>query len=565
MTIRLEYLEFVLHARHKKKFRSHIMNSKHRSPCRLHVLINAVLLIFASGEFIINESECFIDCSGHCPTPPSPELFHVSNILYFHMAESNLVCKSTSSDGNVCGVSRSLLVTARCLVVHNITRFILNLINLSGLPDKINVVYGFVARELQGIDIANGCFRLPVFVDTGDVFGYPFLYTMGPILSLIGKLRHQIDLILLGNDRVFARDIPVFVYDHLSFVYDAYPRDLPEYEQRLEPSVDSATCWQRYRSVASFEDSRANCMGIDLVRGKFVLNYAPRGGQLVYLCNAHKPCGGNGDRINGMIQVFLLAILLDRVFVIDSDYPFDLRTVFEPAEWNWDTQVVMPTVLIDYIDRRKDFANELDVLVAQFGNGNGPPSVGMATNQLLMMTIIEHPNFPRLDAQPFIFSKFFQFLFKPREVHLHTHDKIGIHFRAGNMNEWNDPARHSLGTDFLHFVHCAKIIEKDLKIDAQFVLATDVHLEILIPFLKQFSEFVSGKLVVMEGLVTHTDRTVQLSEQGWFDSWRTWHALGSMRGLVISRSFFSETAARVGRMNAKRVRFWKGCVPVDFA
>ena len=44
---------------------------------------------------------------------------------------------------------------------------------------------------------------------------------------------------------------------------------------------------------------------------------------LVYECHVH--CGGLGDRISGILSAFYAAVATDRMFVIDSTMPIELR------------------------------------------------------------------------------------------------------------------------------------------------------------------------------------------------------------------------------------------------
>ena len=45
---------------------------------------------------------------------------------------------------------------------------------------------------------------------------------------------------------------------------------------------------------------------------------------LVYRCSSMGFCGGHGDRLNGILSMFLLALVTKRAFYIDSPRPLPL-------------------------------------------------------------------------------------------------------------------------------------------------------------------------------------------------------------------------------------------------
>ena len=51
---------------------------------------------------------------------------------------------------------------------------------------------------------------------------------------------------------------------------------------------------------------------------------------LVYVCNPFTLCGGHGDRTNGIISAFTLALLTSRAFFIDFDSPLPLTLLLQP-------------------------------------------------------------------------------------------------------------------------------------------------------------------------------------------------------------------------------------------
>lgn len=54
---------------------------------------------------------------------------------------------------------------------------------------------------------------------------------------------------------------------------------------------------------------------------------------MIYSCRSF--CGGWGDRLRGILSVYVLALLTDRRFLIDMTYPCDLLQVVQPNAVNW--------------------------------------------------------------------------------------------------------------------------------------------------------------------------------------------------------------------------------------
>ena len=51
---------------------------------------------------------------------------------------------------------------------------------------------------------------------------------------------------------------------------------------------------------------------------------------LVYVCNPFTLCGGHGDRTNGILSAFIVALMTSRAFFIDFDSPLPLGLVLQP-------------------------------------------------------------------------------------------------------------------------------------------------------------------------------------------------------------------------------------------
>jgi hypothetical protein len=54
---------------------------------------------------------------------------------------------------------------------------------------------------------------------------------------------------------------------------------------------------------------------------------------MIYSCQSF--CGGWGDRLRGILSVYILSLLTNRHFMIDMNYPCDISKVIEPNFINW--------------------------------------------------------------------------------------------------------------------------------------------------------------------------------------------------------------------------------------
>lgn len=142
---------------------------------------------------------------------------------------------------------------------------------------------------------------------------------------------------------------------------------------------------------------------------------------------------------------------------------------------------------------------------------------------------------------------------------------LALHFRAGNESGrlWWDPSRHSLQT-LPEFLKCAFLAEKELELseDTPWFLSTDTLGAFDVP---EVADLISSKKLRVLGdgwHLAHVDRShANLGLQGFLDSYVSYLLLSKARALVLSRSFFGETAAEIGAV--PHVYFAEGCVRTD--
>ena len=86
---------------------------------------------------------------------------------------------------------------------------------------------------------------------------------------------------------------------------------------------------------------------------------------LVYVCLPFSQCGGHGDRINGILTLFLLAVVSKRRFLILSSNPVDLEAVFAThrIDWRMNIEDVSVSFTRSYIDRRDAFQFDIRNLI----------------------------------------------------------------------------------------------------------------------------------------------------------------------------------------------------------
>ncbi|CAF1130027.1 unnamed protein product [Adineta ricciae] len=73
---------------------------------------------------------------------------------------------------------------------------------------------------------------------------------------------------------------------------------------------------------------------------------------LVYVC--HENCGGWGDRLRGIMSIFMISLMLDRNFRIEITHPCDLSNIFHPNLYNW-TQSIKGLTIEDKKTHRRRY------------------------------------------------------------------------------------------------------------------------------------------------------------------------------------------------------------------
>merc|ERR1712232_219031 len=148
---------------------------------------------------------------------------------------------------------------------------------------------------------------------------------------------------------------------------------------------------------------------------------------------------------------------------------------------------------------------------------------------------------------------------------------IAIHLRTGDI-AW-DPGRHGK-EELLPFLECARMAEEEFiasfgieagEMGLPWFLATD-STEVA-QAAARMPEAVSGKLRIpgAQGRV-HIDRS-EMGDvlRGTAANYAEWLLFGRAAAVVLSRSFFGETAAEIGRVSHAYFAPGGGCVRTDLS
>eukprot|EP00928_Gymnodinium_smaydae_P013490 TRINITY_DN14918_c0_g1_i2.p1 TRINITY_DN14918_c0_g1~~TRINITY_DN14918_c0_g1_i2.p1 ORF type:complete len:560 (-),score=129.88 TRINITY_DN14918_c0_g1_i2:235-1914(-) len=315
---------------------------------------------------------------------------------------------------------------------------------------------------------------------------------------------------------------------------------------------------------------------------------------LVYVCQSFGQCGGLGDRVNGIATAFMLAILTDRVFLIDSESPLPLQTLLAPNKVDWRVRGNIGALAAlrhhSFHDKRRQFEADVGRLATY-----GDQVLVLSKNYRMLRTLFEAPalrgaaeavGLP-VQAPPFLLADLFDFLFRPAPVlalglgvlrswlgDLEDRRFVAIHLRTGDI-AW-DPGRH--GKEELPvFLGCAAMAEAALR-DAGLAGDADADPEGL-PWLLatdsiavaeaalELPEAKSGKLRVPGELGRiHVDRS-EMGDvlRGTAANYAEWLLFGRAAAVVLSRSFFGETAAEIGRVGHAYFAPGGACVRVELS
>ncbi|CAD7934426.1 unnamed protein product [Amoebophrya sp. A25] len=252
--------------------------------------------------------------------------------------------------------------------------------------------------------------------------------------------------------------------------------DVQEHTEYFEPEPETLfKLWKsRFGNAFSTEDQHES------------MQQEHRRPRLVYSCAPHTLCGGHGDRAQGIVNAFLLALLLGRDFYLDSENPVPWSMLFTANVIDWRVEHLDSSLdMVNAHDTR--FHQEIPWLVA-----NRAETILINTNLREVGQFLNHPLFRDksvrlgLSGTPFLAQMIWHFLFRPSfflqnqiqnardNLHIGEYEQdtsssgstyqpyLALHFRAGNESAWWDPSRHALQSLVDDFFACAWKVEAEI-------------------------------------------------------------------------------------------------------
>jgi len=142
---------------------------------------------------------------------------------------------------------------------------------------------------------------------------------------------------------------------------------------------------------------------------------------LVYRCTSIGFCGGHGDRMHGLLGLFLLSIVTNRKFYIDSPRPLPLPLLLKPrfVDWRMRGTVGLPGVHANRNDKFWEAIGDLHMA------DSDEPVLVFHSNQRISMPVLQSniakKNIPSdilnmLLSTPFLHAHLFEFLFEPTQL-----------------------------------------------------------------------------------------------------------------------------------------------------
>ncbi|CAF1140716.1 unnamed protein product [Rotaria sordida] len=290
-----------------------------------------------------------------------------------------------------------------------------------------------------------------------------------------------------------------------------------------------------------------------------------------YFCS--KFCGGWGDRLRGITSAYILAVLLQRRFVIDMQYPCNLTNFLLPNLIDWKP--------IYRIHQQKNslkldimYSKYADKVISHMATDNltqiwlNYDNIFFTTNNDLISIVLKNPFFKLIKSQINIqsnestqqelFPFLFEFLFKPTSIIINKIDElflksslyfnqsiICMHIRIGQSltlrNDKKLPFRQSIVHDMLEF------IDKNLTDSYSSIFVTSDSYQIQQDIYKHYG---NNRLLSVSGPIIHIDRLNTKMESnetlyhGFVKVISDFYFLGECDTLLRPRSGFSEWAGR---------------------
>ncbi|CAF0934004.1 unnamed protein product [Didymodactylos carnosus] len=292
---------------------------------------------------------------------------------------------------------------------------------------------------------------------------------------------------------------------------------------------------------------------------------------LIYQCKYF--CGGFGDRLRGIMSVYILALITGRQFMINMHYPCNVKHVLEPNLYNWTFEIpsgkrsqlvinTMSSYMASYKQEmttdisRYDFIKKWEKHDDIYITTNSDYMTPALKNPFVKNSSIGRILFGQLPTykttQAYLFPVIFEILFKPsvhvtasvnhllRMVYSRNSSMLCLHIRVGknpnNPHDYAFPYRSHTADDMIAFVDNSSLLVNR----SQTIFVTSDSGEAISKILNHYPD----RSLTIPGPIIHVDR---------FDKGKTvcdgftkviadFYALGECQTSILSPSGFSAWA-----------------------
>jgi len=310
---------------------------------------------------------------------------------------------------------------------------------------------------------------------------------------------------------------------------------------------------------------------------------------LVYSCESN--CGGLGDRISGIISSFYAAVVMKRVFVIDSKHPLPLALTLVPANVDWDISHLLPEkntkeIYVDAKDSHKRQEPVFSQLFAAHDTGNmiirlrvnryhlgmnlwahkslNHPYAGEMLRLYRSQCCAFEPCQPPGPATTMRAAFNVLFKFSPAVlksasdmqqsigIALNSSSYVALHARIGGQLSsnisWQDPERHGM-EDASEFLRCGVATVEEAATNHNATSLPIVVFSDSMEFRKRLANLDTRVKVIQDSVIMHVDRSTnggeKIMERGLVHTFAELYIISRANCIVGSSSTFSALAGSI--------------------
>lgn len=287
---------------------------------------------------------------------------------------------------------------------------------------------------------------------------------------------------------------------------------------------------------------------------------------LIYTCKGM--WGGNGDRMNGIVHLYYVAMLTGRIFLIEYTRPFPLTDTLNENLIRWSLPSPPPLGKVSVINSIDHMAKSLhepallpseNKIISVKCNLFHPEQLWNSTSMKdylapfnINPTNAEVPNrlyawgFHTLFRKSSLVQRNMDLILRPQLGLQHNGPYVAVHIRLGDQSTWSDPRRHRM-SDLAAFLNCSRNMRHILK-------QTRVNVEPLILVTsdsneaKQTMQASDSAVVTTSANIFHTDRSSlsnTAARAGNIAAWSEFFLLAEANCLVVSNSGFSKVPVKI--------------------